>query len=399
MVAKQILVVDDDANVQKVVSIMLEGADYYVETANDGLEALDKLESFNPDLIITDYNMPHMTGYELCLAVKQDIRFQLTPFIILTGLDDLPTKVKSLQNGAVDYITKPFSHEELLARVASQLNHTDRLTSAFQKQIEETRTNLLSNVSHELRTPLRLIMGHISLLLEDVQSIPNMHQQFLSTASQACYRLNQVVENLMFLAEAQSGQLVFYPTPLTVEHLIQKATQTITSQHDVRIDLDLPRKPLPSMLADSNKLEVVFQHLLGNSVKFAYPGRPVEISVRAREADHKFSTYHEAQPAIRIDIGDNGVGLDETQLPHIFELFHQADGSVTRTHGGMGVGLKIVHIIMNLHHGQVEVTSTSGQGSTFSLILPIFTTMDAYADEIQKTLDIAEKSQALLSDL
>ena len=358
---KQILIVDDDYDILNALRLALQSANYQVETAQDGLGALEKLKHYQPDLIVTDYNMPHMNGDVLFQMVKQDPRQKTIPFIFLTANHDAATKVRSLQNGATDYITKPFSKDELLARVATHIAYHDTLKNDFEQKLEQLRADLLNNVSHELRTPLAVIMGYAGVLLEDMHETPGVQQQFLQSIQKASLRLKKVIENLLFLSKAQSGQIAYYPQSLQIEPLLTALLEQYRQNSNNDLALNLPSHPLPILTADPKMIKTALEQLIDNALKFKATGQQASVTVSALATENE----------IHINVQDKGVGLSAQDLAHIFKPLAQADASATRSYGGTGAGLKIVQVVAETHNGRVEVESQEGKGSTFTLILPI----------------------------
>ncbi len=359
--SNQILIVDDDNDILNALRLALQSANYQVETTQDGLNALEKLKHYQPDLIITDYNMPHMNGDVFFQMVKQDPRHKAIPFIFLTANHDAATKVRSLQNGATDYITKPFSKDELLARVATHIAYRDTLKDDFQQQLEQLRADLLNNVSHELRTPLAVIMGYAGVLLEDMHEAPGVQQQFLQSIQQASLRLKKVIENLLFLSKAQSGQIAYYPQPLRIEPLLRSLLEQYRQNSDDELMLNLPSRPLPPLTADPKMVTTAIEQLIDNALKFKATGQQASVTVSALATENE----------IHISVQDKGVGLNAQDLSHIFKPLSQADASATRSYGGTGAGLKIVQIVADKHNGRIEVESQEGKGSTFTLVFPL----------------------------
>ena len=358
---KQILIVDDDDDILNALRLALQSANYQVEAAQDGLSALEKLKHYQPDLIITDYNMPHMNGDVLFQMVKQDPRHKTIPFIFLTANNDSPTKVKSLQNGATDYIIKPFSKDELLARVATHIAYRDTLKDDFQQKLEQLRADLLNNVSHELRTPLAVIMGYAGVLLEDMNETPGVQQQFLQSIQKASLRLKKVIENLLFLSKAQSEQIEYYPQPLQVATLLNSLLSQYHQSVDGELVVDLPAHPLPIIAADHKMIKMAIEQLIDNAFKFKAAGQQAFVTVSAQTTENE----------LRISVQDKGIGIGPQALSHIFKPLSQADASSTRSYGGTGAGLKIVQVVANKHNGRIEVESQEGKGSTFTLVLPL----------------------------
>lgn len=359
---KRILVVDDDVGVQKAVQLVLAMGGYEVQLASDGPEAIKMLDEFRPDLILADYAMPKMSGVELCQAIKQNPRDRIIPFVLLTGNQDIEVMLESLQVGATDFITKPFKREELLARVGAHIAHYEIILDTVQADFKQMRDNLLSTVSHEMRTPLSIIMGHAGILVDDLESAPDVLKLCLGSVYKASLQLNQVVEDMIFLSQAQSGRLGFFPKEFAIEVLLTQLVQQY-DEDPGQITLDLPPTNLPTITADYNKIKLAMKHLIDNAIKFKSQGQSAIVKITV-EAD---------QTHMKISVIDKGIGLSEALLTRVFEPLFQLDGTAERSYEGLGAGLKIVQYVARLHNGKIDVESREGHGSTFTLTLPLLT--------------------------
>ena len=238
--------------------------------------------------------------------------------------------------------------------------HYEIILDTVQADFKQMRDNLLSTVSHEMRTPLAIIMGHAGILVDDLESAPDVLQLCLGSVYKASLQLNQVVEDMIFLSQAQSGRLGFFPKEFAIEDLLTQLIQQY-DEEPAQITLELSETELPPITADYNKLKLAMKHLIDNAIKFNTQGQSavVKIDVKADETHMKISVI------------DKGIGLSEDLLTRVFEPLFQLDGTAERTYEGLGAGLKIVQYVANLHNGDVNVESREGQGSTFTLILPL----------------------------
>ncbi len=239
---------------------------------------------------------------------------------------------------------------EELKRVADRLKEVDRLKSEF-----------LANMSHELRTPLNSIIGYAELILmgingeidgetlQDVQAIYDNGQQLLA-----------LINDLLDLAKIEAGRMRLEIEDVLVGPLLEEV-RTSSAGLLLRkpIDIGLEVDPdLPALQCDRLRLQQILNNLVSNAVKFTDEGH---IRLRA---------YRDADQVV-IDVADTGIGIQERDLSTIFEKFRQADGSLTRRARGTGLGLAITHHLVRLHEGRIDVTSTPGVGTCFSVRLPI----------------------------
>ena len=160
----KVLVVDDEPNVLRSLAQYLTIEDFTVETASNGMEALEKVESFHPELILLDVMMPGMDGFELMREIKLDQALMRIPTVFLTAAQDRDLLLRAFDVGAVDYVTKPFIPEELIARVNAQI--VLKLTRDRLERVAQERQNLVNLVAHDLKNPLTSVLFASEMLMQ-----------------------------------------------------------------------------------------------------------------------------------------------------------------------------------------------------------------------------------------
>jgi heavy metal sensor kinase len=228
-----------------------------------------------------------------------------------------------------------------------------RLDDAFRRQRQFT-----ADASHELRTPLAIMKGDIGVTLESRRSAAE-YEQVLRGLEEEVDRLTRLVENLLLLARADTGQPLLHHEPVDLAGLLQVVTEQVrplAAAKAVILDLHAPAS-LP-LSGDTDKLLRLFLNLLDNAIKYTPPGGAVRVQAR----------YQDEQA--QVDVVDSGPGIPPEQVAQIFERFYRADASRTRASGGAGLGLAIARWITEAHGGRIEARSALGVGSTFSVWLP-----------------------------
>jgi two-component system phosphate regulon sensor histidine kinase PhoR len=230
-------------------------------------------------------------------------------------------------------------------------------------RLEKVRKDFVANVSHELRTPLTSIRGFAETLLEGALEDKKNNRRFVEIIRNHAVQLSNLTSDLLTLAAMESSDSM----PLKLERLelkpiLEEAVETLRSlargkQQELAFEID---EGLPSLRGDREKLRQIFLNLLDNAIKFT--GEGGQISVQA--------TVPAESAMLEIHVKDNGIGIPSTDLPRIFERFYRVDKARSREQGGTGLGLAIVKHIVEAHKGRVAVSSTLGQGSDFSVILP-----------------------------
>ncbi|HAZ43440.1 MAG TPA: histidine kinase [Cyanobacteria bacterium UBA11371] len=227
-------------------------------------------------------------------------------------------------------------------------------------ELDRTKTLFFSNVSHEFRTPLTLLLNPLQDALSDrTHPLDPVHQERLELVHRNSLRLLKLVNTLLDFSRIEAGRMeaVYEPTDLamfTTE--LASVFRSAIEQARLRLIVDCPPLPEP-VYVDREMWEKIVLNLLSNAFKYTYEG---EIAVRLHPAD---------SDRVMLEIEDTGTGIAPEHLPHLFERFYQVRGVQARTHEGSGIGLALVHELIRLHNGTIDVRSIVGQGSCFAIAL------------------------------
>lgn len=392
-----VLVVEDNPEMNQFIVNTL-ASEYQTATAADGQEGLEQAIALQPDLILSDVMMPSLSGNQLVQQLRTYPELDTTPVVMLTAKTDDELRVQLLREGAQDYLMKPFSVEELQARVgnliaikrvrdllqqelASQNHDLEALVqevslrrrelqvalNALQRQAEELdqanrlKDEFLAIVSHELRTPLNSILGWAEAL-RTRKFNETVTARALETIERNARLQTQLIENLLLISRLLRGKLLLDKRAINLRPVIEAAIQTVQPEAMAKtIQLRANLEDITSFVfGDRDRLQQVIENLLANAIKFTPSGGQVEIQLEQQNGD------------VKIQVRDTGEGIPATALPHIFDYFRQADSSITRKHGGLGLGLAIVRQLVALHDGEIQVESEGeGQGAVFTITLPL----------------------------
>lgn len=344
---RYILAVDDRPDNLMLLKMMLESAGYRMELADNGPAALAQIQKAQPDLVILDVMMPGMSGYEVTQEIRNDPQLPYIP-ILLISAHERSSVVKGLDAGADDFIRKPVELNELQARVRSLL----RL-----KQSIDQQENFISCLTHDLRTPLIACDRMVDLVQQGVfGEIPPSVKEALAGVSSSNQNLLQMLNNLLEVYCYEMGEKTLSFIAVDVQALV---TEVVTELNPLALEKQLKltcdwQTEVRELSCDPMELRRVFTNLISNAIKFTDTG---SVTVSGT-SDPK---------TLLIEIQDTGVGIAEADQAQIFERFKQTK----HNRSGHGLGLHLCQQVMQAHDGALSVRSQPGQGSTFTIALPL----------------------------
>ena len=367
----KIIMIEDDQQIREEVMDWLRFEGYETLGAGNGRIGLNIIQQEMPDLIICDIAMPVMDGHEVLIAVRSDVSLAHIPFIFLTA-DVSHNSVRHGMNlGADDYLTKPFTHAEVLGTIRSRLNKRVTQETEIQAQLskfsealsEEREKNLLKSrlvamFSHDFRNPLASILSSSNIIRNyETRLTPERKNYHFDSIDGAVYRLVQMLEEMMMVAEMEGGHLDYIPQPMDLEAFIQPTMEEfrlIDQNAHFLICNNEVKKPI---VADSKLLRHIMTNLISNALKYSSAGKAVHITI-AEKSD-----------TFTITVQDLGIGIPADEINHLFDPFYRASNA--KHVKGTGLGLSIVKNCVERHLGQISVTSEVGVGTTFVVTLPL----------------------------
>ncbi|MGE5523592.1 MAG: response regulator [Rhodospirillaceae bacterium] len=369
----RILVVNAAQGARYVITRMLERSGFSVVAAATGAEALSRVASDRPRLVVLDIELPDIDGLEVCRRIKADPDTQHLK-VLHTSAVYIATesKVHSLESGADGYLSQPFEQEELVATVRSLLRLTDTEQALRDRadQLDEAnrRTHeFLAMLAHELRNPLAAIVASLPLL-ERRPPADEAEITARDVMRRQSAQLTRLVDDLLDVARVTQGKIDLQQRIVDLTGLVKRVADNARWSKMVPRSQTLEVSVPPCALcvyADEARLEQIVMNLLDNASKYTDHGGRVHLDLQYEESDAAAGT------AI-ISVRDSGIGLAPESLQSIFGLFSQADVPLARSRGGLGVGLTLVRRLVEMHGGEVQAASAGlGQGSTFTVRLPL----------------------------
>ena len=373
--APLILIADDvPANVELLID-QLHTLGYRTVSAQDGPSALAGCFEHRPELVILDVSMPagdlgvddRSTGFEVCRRIKRDARTARIPVIFVTALNDTTDRVKAIEAGGDDFLTKPHNRMVLGARVRSLLKlkaATDALEDSYRKlrELEKVRDDLMKMIVHDLKTPLTSIIATLEMLADgDLGPVGLPQQGALRDTENKAQELLHLIEDLLEVARIEETSISLDLEPLDPASLVHEIMNdwTLRLQQErasttIEVAPDVP--PFPG---DRSLLKRVFGNLIQNSL--IHSSTAVELRIFARTDPR----------GVLFTVADNGPGIPPQYHEVIFHKFERVKTPNVPRVRSSGLGLAFCRLVVEAHGGRIWVQSAEGAGSAFHILLPV----------------------------
>ncbi len=364
-VRERVLVVDDNAQMRQYLSRLLQER-WQVETEPDGAAALEHVRLGRPDIVIADIMMPHMSGMEMLRALRAEAATADIPVLLLSARAGEEASVEGLQAGANDYLVKPFSRRELVARIEVLLAQARHRAAELRRRSDaeqnvRAREEFFAALAHELRSPVSSLFAWLEVLQSERLTRSKMRDS-LEVLELAATSLRRLSADLYDVARARSRPMHVVPRPVaSIAPLIGaviEAFEPAALKKRITLYRMLETESGPANI-DPDRLQQIVSNLLANAIRFTSPGGRIDITC-ARRAE-----------MIELRVSDTGKGIPADALPHVFEQYWQ--GQRPSDEGsGLGLGLSISRRLVELQGGTIQALSEGeGLGATFVVRLPL----------------------------
>jgi hypothetical protein len=365
----KILIVDDEKDLVEMLAYNLERKGHKTIKAYDGFEAWEKIESEMPDLLILDLMMPNLDGWELCRLVRrsQSKAVKEMGILMLTARAMPEDRVYGLEIGADDYLTKPFSLNELILRVEKLMEKRKTISQLTEEMDSlhstmETKESNLRRIAHDLKSPLISIGVSAKRILRKNQSEET--SGVLKTIFDSSLHLTRWIDETLFFHDLTQSKWQEQMKEVDVKSLVQQTIDLLKeSALEKSITIEFKTSPsIPEISCHEPLMYRALMNLLSNALKYTPRGGKVEVAL---------ITYlnKRGTGVMEISIKDNGIGICEEDLEKIFEPYYR--GKNISTEEGKGIGLSFVKEVIDLHGGRILLQSEPQKGSLFSILLPI----------------------------
>lgn len=362
----KLLIVDDVISNVMLLKALLKSENYKIITANDGYEALKKVETERPDLIILDVMMPGLSGFDVSKQLQSSLEYHDIPIIFLTALNGYEDIVRGFELGGNDFVTKPFNKNELRIRIKHQISLVEA-KRIITRKAEELRAiiigrdKLYSVIAHDLRGPLGSIKMIINLILSnlDKSTIEESMFDLLKMANQTTEDVFALLDNLLKWTKSQLGKLSVVHQTSNMCDLVCDATEIFTTTAQMKeITIKFERKEVSDVIVDIDMIKTVLRNLVSNAIKFSNNGSTVTITV------------DEEDDGVVVNVIDTGCGITETDKFKLLDTETHFSTFGTNNEEGAGLGLLLCHDFIAKNGGRLWFESVVNEGSTFSFKVP-----------------------------
>jgi signal transduction histidine kinase len=386
----KVLVIDDEDAARYGIVRALSAEGYQLEEASDGQSALTRIQEFQPDVVLSDINMPGMDGLSLLSHIQNGSGPDIPLVVLITAYGSEETAIRALRLGAYNYIAKPFEVADLRVIIRNAVDK-QRLLRENRHYVEELRDTLaelrrsqtelvhaqkmaalgrlVAGIAHEINTPLGVMQGSVGViesavaklkteLSPDIQGRAERYFDALPLSARqlqtAIQRVAAIVANLRKFAQLDRGD----QQKAQIQDGLESTLKLVEHQFSEHIQVVREFGELPEIECSPRELNQVFLNLLLNARDaIEDAGRPGTIWLRTRRL----------QDSVQVEIEDNGCGISETDLPKIFDPGFTTKG----VRVGTGLGLAISDQVVSAHGGRIEVVSRLGEGAKFTVSLPL----------------------------
>jgi len=360
---KKILVIEDEEFVRESIIDILEDENYEVISAENGEDGFFSASKYLPDLILSDVKMPRIDGFQFLEKLKSNKLTAFIPFVFITGQKQKHEHRQGMSSGADDYLTKPFTSDELVEAVEAQFEKQESLKFRNLEEVKNMKLSLTSSFPHEFRTPLNGIVGPVQMLINDIDSFEKTEIiDFLKIIDKSVKRLSQLVDNFLFFNELDA--VLNSPEELNnfkgsisynVRDILLTNSKIISMEYNRTSDLQIDVENINLNIKLEHLVKVLFE-ILSNAFKFSKKG------------DHVFLKSELIANYYIIEIRDRGLGFSPSQLNQI-DMYKQFDRR-NYEQQGMGLGLIISKSIIEIYGGSFKVNSVKNDYTTVKILIP-----------------------------
>jgi signal transduction histidine kinase len=358
---QKIVVIDDEDNYRAMITLTLKMMGYDIIEATNGLDGLAAVKMHHPDLVLCDVNMPKMDGHALLGTLKGDPECAAIPFIFLTGNTAKSDMRQGMQLGADDYLTKPFTSEELITAIETRLIRKKSLQKYYESQFDDIKTSIVRSLPHEFRTPLNGILGFAQILKEESGLPAEEVKEIGGLIYKSGQRLHHLLENMILFGELQFWMndqntiaRMRRESMTLLREVVRSAAEQEAAIQERADSIFTTVKDSPVQISSMHLTKIV-EEIINNALKFSESGTKIYISSEENDTE------------VQIIIRDEGRGMAFEQIGKVTAF--QQFGRRYHEQQGAGLGLAIAKKLAELYGGGLTIESTEKIGTTAKIKL------------------------------
>lgn len=365
---KKILLIEDNPNVLQNTARMLKAEGYGVITANNGRNGLEIAQQKIPCLIICDIMMPEIDGYGVISALRNNPATTAIPFIFLSAKSDKTDFRQGMELGSDDYLTKPFTRDELLGAINAQFKKQEIINTYYQQELDNLRGNISQSLPHQLLFPAIEVMGLADILVKnyhamEAHEVPDIGKRI----HKAGLNMHEMVKKFLLYAELESTECnadrlnqIRNSKTTFVDIEISSCAKKIAENYNRNSDLNADIKDASIQISDSY-LNVIAKEIIDNAFKYSSEGTPVNILGRSNDREYCLS------------VTDRGQGMEPEQV-NTFGTYMKFEKKLY-IQQGTGLSLAIAKRLVELHGGRLEISSIPYKQTVVLVFLPLVKTL------------------------
>lgn len=368
-----LLVVDDESGIRSGINRALkdfkvsfpfidDDFSFLISEAETGEEAIGKINNEKIDIVLLDNKLPGIEGIEVLEYInKNSVDCAV---MMITSYASIDLAVRATNNGAFNFIPKPFSAQDLKSAVESITKYLflKRMTRKMKNEAKEVRFKFLSVLSHELKSPINAVEGYLRIMKENCSSYDKeVFEKMIDRSLIRLESMRSLIIDLLDFTKIESGTKVRNITEVDIMEIAKLAVDSVypmAIQLNIEIITDFPEQL--SVKADANEIEIIFNNLLSNAVKYNKQNGKVIFRISADSN------------GLKIEVRDTGIGISPDEQKVLFNEFTRIKTDKTISISGSGLGLTITQKVVDLYHGTITMESVPDEGSCFTVELPVY---------------------------